>query len=73
MLSDMKTVERNRARQLRREGGASVKELARLLGVSKSTVSIWVRDIELTESQREALRRRMGGRIDGSRANAVRA
>jgi transposase-like protein len=69
----MKTVERNRARRLRRERGASVKELARLLGVSKSTVSIWARDIELTESQREALRRRMGGRIDGSRANAVRA
>jgi transposase-like protein len=71
MLSDMKTAERKRARKLRREQGASVKELARLLGVSKSTISIWVRDIELTHAQREALRRRMGGRIDGSRANAV--
>jgi transposase-like protein len=69
----MKTAERARARKLRREEGASVKELARLLGVSKSSVSLWVRDIELTEDQYLALRRRMGGRIDGSRANAVRA
>jgi transcriptional regulator with XRE-family HTH domain len=69
----MKTVERERARKLRREEGASIKELARLLGVSKSSVSLWVRDIELTEAQYLALRRRMGGRIDGSRANAVRA
>lgn len=69
----MKTAERTRARKLRREQGASVKELAELLGVSKSTVSIWVRDIQLTEAQYVALRRRMGGRIDGSRANAVRA
>jgi len=69
----MKTAERKKARRLRREKGASVKELAGLLGVSKSTVSLWVRDIELTEAQREALRRRMGGRIDGSRVNALRA
>jgi transcriptional regulator with XRE-family HTH domain len=69
----MKTAERDRARKLRREEGASVKELAALLGVSKSSVSLWVRDVELTEAQYLALRRRMGGRIDGSRANAVRA
>jgi len=50
-----------------------VKELAQLLGVSKSSVSLWVRDIELTEAQYLALRRRMGGRIDGSRENAIRA
>jgi transcriptional regulator with XRE-family HTH domain len=73
LLSNIKTAERERARRLRREEGASVKELARLLGVSKSSVSLWVRDIELTEAQYLALRRRMGGRIDGSRANAVRA
>jgi transposase-like protein len=69
----MKTAERNEARRLRREQGASVKELARLLGVSRSSISLWVRDIQLTEAQRSALRRRMGGRIDGSRANAVSA
>jgi DeoR/GlpR family transcriptional regulator of sugar metabolism len=49
-----------------------VKELAALLGVSRSTVSLWVRDIELTEEQRMFLRRRMGGRIDGARVNTVR-
>jgi transcriptional regulator with XRE-family HTH domain len=67
----MKTAERKRARKLRREEGRSVKELAALLGVSRSSISLWVRDIELTDEQREALRRRMGARIDGSRANAV--
>ena len=69
----MKTEERSEARRLRREHGASVKELAKLLGVSRSSVSLWVRDIELTEAQYLALRRRMGARIDGSRANAVLA
>jgi hypothetical protein len=48
-------------------------ELAALLGVSGSTISLWVRDVELTEDQHQALRRRMGGRIDGSRVNAEKA
>lgn len=69
----MKTAEREKARQLRRDEGRSVKELAALLGVSRSSISLWVRDIELTNEQHEALRRRMGARIDGSRANAVLA
>jgi transposase-like protein len=51
----MKTEERNEARRLRAEQGASVKELARLLGVSRSSVSLWVRDIELAETQYLAL------------------
>jgi transcriptional regulator with XRE-family HTH domain len=69
----MKTAERKEARRLRREEGRSVKELAALLGVSSSSISLWVRDIELTADQRQSLRKRMGGRIDGSRANAARA
>jgi transcriptional regulator with XRE-family HTH domain len=68
----MKTAERNEARRLRKEEGRSVTQLAALLGVSQSSISLWVRDIELTEDQYKALRRRMGGRIDGSRANAVK-
>lgn len=36
----------------------SIKEIARLLAVSRSSVSVWVRDIELTEAQHEALRQR---------------
>jgi transcriptional regulator with XRE-family HTH domain len=49
-LSEVKTAEREEARRLRRDEGLSVKELAGLLGVSKSSVSLWVRDIELTMS-----------------------
>lgn len=54
----MKTVEREEARRLRREEGRSVKEITRLVSVSRSSVSRWVRDIELTESQKQALRDR---------------
>jgi hypothetical protein len=69
----LKTSEPEPARRLPRDQGSSVTALAPLLGVSKSSVSLWVRDIELTEAQYLALRRRMGGRIDGSRENAIRA
>jgi transposase-like protein len=48
----MKTAERLKARELRVGEGRSVKEIARLLGVAQSTVSLWVRDLELTEVQR---------------------
>jgi hypothetical protein len=58
MLSDMKTTERLLARQIRQREGESIKEIARRLRVAPSSVSLWVRDIELTEEQREALRRR---------------
>jgi hypothetical protein len=34
----------------------SIKEIARTVGVSKASVSVWVRDIELTREQHEALR-----------------
>jgi transcriptional regulator with XRE-family HTH domain len=54
----MKTKERLRAREIRRDEGESIKEIARRLGVAASSVSLWVRDIELAEEQREALRRR---------------
>ena len=51
----MKTRERELARQLRREKGASIKDIAHRVGVSKSSVSMWVRDIELTPKQQAAL------------------
>src|SRR3954451_14924427 len=54
MFSIMKTRERERARQLRRDEGASIKEIARRVGVSVSSVSTWVRDIELTAEQQWA-------------------
>jgi transposase-like protein len=56
LLSEMKTAERQLARALRREHGVSVKRLARMLGVSQSSISLWVRDIELTDDQRAKLR-----------------
>jgi transposase len=51
----MKTEERLRARELRQGRGMSIKEIARFLAVSQSSVSAWVRDIELALEQREAL------------------
>jgi transposase-like protein len=60
MFSEMKTAERNQARRMRSEEGRSIKEIARLLGVSTSSVSHWVRDIELTDAQHSALQRGIG-------------
>jgi predicted transcriptional regulator len=45
------------ARRLRREQGLSIKEIEKRLGVSRSSVSIWVRDIELTPAQHARLLR----------------
>jgi transcriptional regulator with XRE-family HTH domain len=54
LFSEMKTAERDMARRLRQEG-VSMREIERRLGVSRSTVSAWVREIELTDHQREKL------------------
>jgi AcrR family transcriptional regulator len=48
------------ARKLRVQG-LSVREIEERVGVSRSSVSLWVRDIELTDAQREALRTRPRG------------
>jgi AcrR family transcriptional regulator len=53
----MKTAERDMARKLRREG-LSMRDIESRLRVSRSSVSLWVRDIELTCEQHEALRER---------------
>lgn len=50
-----KSTEREQARQLRREQGMSVKKIAKQLGVAPSSVSNWVRDIPLTDEQRQHL------------------
>jgi transcriptional regulator with XRE-family HTH domain len=52
----MKTAQREHARQLRRDQGLPIKEIARLVGVAPSSVSVWVRDVSLTPAQVEALR-----------------
>jgi DNA-binding MarR family transcriptional regulator len=51
----MKTSEREMARKLRQEG-LSVREIEGRVGVARSSVSVWVRDVELTPEQREVLR-----------------
>lgn len=51
----MKTEAHQRARHLRSAEGRSVKEIAKLVGVSQSSVSVWVRDIDLADAQRQAL------------------
>lgn len=43
------------ARKLREEG-VSVREIEGRVGVARSTVSAWVRDVNLTVEQREDLR-----------------
>jgi len=67
-----KLVERQQARQLRRTG-LPVGEIAERLGVSKSSVSLWVRDVEFTPIPRvtrgrrrdpNALQRRKQGEIE---------
>jgi hypothetical protein len=54
----MKTDERRQARELRAQGW-SIREIERRLGLARSSVSLWVRDVELTAEQRAALVARM--------------
>jgi len=66
-----KPAERAEARKLR-SNGMSVKDIACQLGVAKASVSVWVRDIELTDQQSAALRDKYhhyDAKIRGSRAN----
>jgi transposase-like protein len=58
MFSEMKTEQRELARAIRRQEGAPIKEIARRVGVAASSVSVWVRDIELTPAQEQDLLRR---------------
>jgi transcriptional regulator with XRE-family HTH domain len=53
----MKNKEKEDARQLREEG-CSIKEISRKVGVSKSSVSIWTRNIVLSEEQQRGLSER---------------
>lgn len=50
----MKRAERDKARELRSKG-LSLNEIVRELGVSKASVSIWVRDVALSKTQRSKL------------------
>ena len=75
MFSVMKTVERDLARELRRIEGLPINEIALRLSVSKSSVSHWVRDVELTTEQTKKLRQMnpaYNRQLNGSRNNAAR-
>lgn len=52
-----KTDAKQKARQLRREG-KSLREIAEEVGASKASVSVWVRDVVLSDEHRDALDRR---------------
>lgn len=67
----MKIEERKKARDMRSRG-CSVKEITDALGVAKSSVSVWVRDIELTSEQKSALSDRCyqwGAKNKGAQTN----
>jgi transcriptional regulator with XRE-family HTH domain len=75
VFSKVKTRERDIARRLRSEHGLPINEIARRVSVSKSSVSIWVRDIELTPQQEEALRAKnpaYNRQLSGWRQNAAK-
>jgi transcriptional regulator with XRE-family HTH domain len=75
MFSEVKTRERDIARKLRREEGLPINEIARRVSVSKSSVSIWVRDIELTPQQEATLRAKnpaYNRQLSGWRQNAAK-
>ncbi|MBI5003847.1 hypothetical protein HZC00_02025 [Candidatus Kaiserbacteria bacterium] len=50
----MRKLEKIEARRLRKQG-KSIKEIERLIGVRRSSVSVWVRDISLTAAQKKRL------------------
>lgn len=71
-MTKAKTQERLEAMRLRQEKGLSVNKIAEVLGVSKSSVSNWVRDVPLTNQQRHQLRenkRKYGNIHQGSITN----
>ena len=73
MLSVLKTREKERALELRAQGW-SIKEIERHLGVARSSVSVWVRHVELTASARARLESRTGlGPIVAAERKAARA
>lgn len=69
----MKTEEHRVARELRAQGW-SIKEIEHRLGVSRSSVSRWVRDVELEPEAREALAAKIRlGPIVAAERNAAAA
>lgn len=71
-----KSTEKNKALYFRQKG-ESIKEIAKKIGVAKSTVSLWCRDIKLTAEQLARLYKKMVrgsyiGRLKGARVQYER-
>jgi len=62
MRSRKDSGKREEARRLRAQDGLSLNEIARLVSSAKSSVSLWVRDVPLSEAQQERLRLRISQR-----------
>jgi transposase-like protein len=72
MFSKRKTKQGELARQLRRTEGASIKEIARRIGAAQPSISPWVRDVELSDEQKDALvRRAYDGHVKGRTINST--
>jgi len=70
MLSVMKTEEQRLAREMRARG-CSVKEIETCLGVARSSVSRWVKDVHLDDEQRRVLAARVTeGRLQAAERKA---
>jgi transcriptional regulator with XRE-family HTH domain len=67
-----KVVEQERARELR-AGAWTLKEIAAELGVAKSSVSIWVRDVPFEPRPRSTARRRGPNRLQQRKAAEIEA
>jgi transcriptional regulator with XRE-family HTH domain len=68
----VKTEQRQLARHLREAEGASIKEIARRIGAAQSSISRWVRDVELSEQQRaDLVRRAHDGHAKGRTINSA--
>lgn len=59
----MKLKEKEEARRLRSEKGLSIHRIAKMLNVGKSSVSCWVRDIVLTEEQKNILKNNISTKL----------
>jgi hypothetical protein len=67
----MKHKEMNKAIEMRKMG-ASIKDISKTLDVAKSSVSLWVRRIKLTDEQKLVLEnKQMVNRLKGAEANRL--
>lgn len=66
-----KLLQKQQARELRNQG-KSLRSISLLLGVAKSSVSLWCQDIALTSQQAEKLKSRFDAPKRGALANKVK-